>query len=387
MAKGGLPVVTTVAPPPSHHPTCSNAMSDPLDFSPTVNNDTLIDQLPDLIHPSNTTPSSSEYDSDWESTVDTNFDISKFENFKFLPVLALPISYHSHSSQNFNMESDCKEEVVSTDPSSSSSSPNDEIIKYLQAISSQMVVGHQDLQNQLLSTNMQLTGELQKVQEEHKKFKQEIHAEMISSSSLPYIPGPSMPTVTTTIPSSVTQSTSMGGKSSGSNSTEFQTQMLSVLNDTFAKLSSVISDTSTILQDTKTAISDSKSSDVKTEWAKFAGEPKKFRQWYLSVMAQLSIAPWNTLYDSDTNSVVTTTSNTILNGKLYAKVIGALEGSALQHMLARKHLKNAIRQFILLLVTNFSHFKTAFAFVLFRTNRKLTTGRPFWFFAEILQFC
>jgi hypothetical protein len=108
MAKGGLPVVTTVAPPPSHHPTCSNAMSDPLDFSPTVNNDTLIDQLPDLIHPSNTTPSSSEYDSDWESTVDTNFDISKFENFKSLPVLALPISYHSHSSQNFNMESDCK---------------------------------------------------------------------------------------------------------------------------------------------------------------------------------------------------------------------------------------------------------------------------------------
>jgi len=108
MAKGGLPVVTTVAPPPSHHPTCSNAMSDPLDFSPTVNNDTLIDQLPDLIHPSNITLSSSEHDSDWESTVDTNFDISKFENFKSLPVLALPISYHSHSSQNFNMESDCK---------------------------------------------------------------------------------------------------------------------------------------------------------------------------------------------------------------------------------------------------------------------------------------
>jgi phospholipase/lecithinase/hemolysin len=123
------------------------------------------------------------------------------------------------------------------------------------------------------------------------------------------------------------------------------------------------------------------------EWIKFSGDPKKFCQWYLFIMAQLPIAPWHSLYDSSTNLVVTTTVNSGLNGKLYAKMIGALEGSALQHMLARKHLKNAIRQFILLLVTNFSHFKTAFAFVLFRTNRKLTTGRPFWFFAEILQFC
>ena len=55
-------------------------------------------------------------------------------------------------------------------------------------------------------------------------------------------------------------------------------------------------------------------------------------------MAQLSIAPWQSLYDSSTNSVVTTTVNSAPNGKLYAKVIGALEGSALQHMLARKHL-------------------------------------------------
>jgi len=56
-------------------------------------------------------------------------------------------------------------------------------------------------------------------------------------------------------------------------------------------------------------------------------------------MAQLSIAPWQPLYDPTTNSVVTATGNSALNGKLYAKVIGALEGSALQHMLARKHLR------------------------------------------------
>jgi hypothetical protein len=35
---------------------------------------------------------------------------------------------------------------------------------------------------------------------------------------------------------------------------------------------------------------------------------------------------------------ISSVGNTALNGKLYAKVIGAVEGSALQHMLARKHL-------------------------------------------------
>jgi hypothetical protein len=90
-----------------------------------------------------------------------------------------------------------------------------------------------------------------------------------------------------------------------------------------------------------TVITDSsvKSSDTKSDWIKFAGDPQKFRSWYLAVMAQISIAPWQELYDSSMNSVVKNTTNTALNGKLYAKVIAALEGSALQHMLARKHLR------------------------------------------------
>ena len=37
--------------------------------------------------------------------------------------------------------------------------------------------------------------------------------------------------------------------------------------------------------------------------------------------------------------MVKTTSNVVLNGKLYAKVVGALEGNALQHVLNRKHLR------------------------------------------------
>jgi hypothetical protein len=237
------------------------------------------------------------------------------------------------------MESDCKEEGISTVPGSSSSSSNDEILKILTAISSQMVVGHQDLQNQLISNNHQLKEELQHVKEENEKFRQEICAEISTSSSVPPMPTPTVPPVVSTPVPLITMGPSSGSMSQVTNSADFQNQMLAVLNDTFSKLSSVISDTSTILQDTKTAISESKSSETKSEWVKFSGDPKKFRQWYLSVMAQLSIAPWQSLYDSSTNSVVTTTVNSALNGKLYAKVIGALEGSALQHMLARKHLR------------------------------------------------
>lgn len=110
---------------------------------------------------------------------------------------------------------------------------------------------------------------------------------------------------------------------------DFQSQMLAVLNDTFSKLSSVISDTSTVIQDTKQALTESKMSDSKMDWIKFSGNHKKFRSWYLVIMAQLSIAPWKDLYDPITNSVVKATTNVTLNGKLYAKVIGALKGSAL----------------------------------------------------------
>ncbi len=69
------------------------------------------------------------------------------------------------------MKADCKEEPRV--PSTSSSS-NDEILKILTAISSQMVVGHQDLQSQLISSNQSLTAELQRVREENEKFKLEI---------------------------------------------------------------------------------------------------------------------------------------------------------------------------------------------------------------------
>jgi len=228
------------------------------------------------------------------------------------------------------MESDCKDKEPTPVLNSSMASSIDEILKILTVISSQMVVGHQDLLSQLVRNNLHLQEELQRVREDNERFKQEICAEITSSTSPPTVVlPPVIPTVSTNVPVTTSVS-SMGGSTAVSNPADIQTQMLAVLNDTFSKLSSVISDTSSILQDTKSAISESKSSEAKTEWMKFSGDPKKFRQWYLSIMAPLSIAPWHPLYNSSTNSVVTTTANATLNGKLYAKVIGALEGTILR---------------------------------------------------------
>jgi hypothetical protein len=50
-------------------------------------------------------------------------------------------------------------------------------------------------------------------------------------------------------------------------------------------------------------------------------------------MAQLSLPPWNSLYDPITNNIVQTTSNTQLDGKLYAKLLVCLEGQAMKNMI------------------------------------------------------
>ena len=235
------------------------------------------------------------------------------------------------------MESDYQDNKVPIEPTTSSTS-NDDIIKLLTAISSRMVTGHQELQSQLIRNDLKLESELQRVREENMQLCQDLRQEFRSSmSQVPVIStSPSVIPESTTTTHMIQNSTNISPTSTST--PDFQAQMLAVLNDTFSKLSSVISNTSTVLQDAKQVLHDNKSSDSKLDWIKFLGDHKKFRSWYLAIMAQLSIAPWKDLYDPITNSVVKTTANTNLNGKLYAKVIGALEGPALQHMLSRSHL-------------------------------------------------
>jgi len=100
-------------------------------------------------------------------------------------------------------------------------------------------------------------------------------------------------------------------------------QMLQMLNDTFSKLLVVL---------------DTKSTEPKSEWPKFQGDVKKFRGWYLAIVAQICFPPWKEFYDSLMNKIVLTTMNITLNEKLYAKVLTCLESQVLQNMVSRKHL-------------------------------------------------
>jgi hypothetical protein len=135
----------------------------------------------------------------------------------------------------------------------------------------------------------------------------------VLNSSLP-VSAPTMTTVPVT----------MSGPTVSLSNDVFQAQMFQLLNDTFSKLS--------------TALTDSKH-DGKSEWPKFSGDILKFKEWYLAIMAQLSLPPWNILYDSVKNDIVQSTSNSQLNGKLYAKLLVCLEGQAMKNMISRKHLR------------------------------------------------
>jgi hypothetical protein len=55
-------------------------------------------------------------------------------------------------------------------------------------------------------------------------------------------------------------------------------------------------------------------------------------------MSQISLSPWKELYDNTKNDVVSSTTNTLLNEKLYAKLLISLEGQVLQDVVTRSHL-------------------------------------------------
>jgi len=197
--------------------------------------------------------------------------------------------------------------------------------------------------DQIKTATQQISTDFKKATEENADFKKEIREELddmrkvladqqhllnISSSSaqvnLPS-PTPVVSVSTPTVPStpvgpvsSVPQTSSVCGSGQ-----DLQAQMMLMLTDSFTKLSSALLD----------------KPDVKSDWPKFAGDSKKFRSWYLAIMAQISLSPWTELYDSTRNDIVQTTNNAALNGKLYSKLLLALEGSALQSAVSKKYLR------------------------------------------------
>lgn len=275
-----------------------------------------------------------------------NLEFSKFQTSSTTSMqYATSVCHNLTSVSHQTMESDCKDLLSGQLKNEDTSATSHEILNMLGAISSQMMISHQDLKQQ----NSILSSELQKVIADAEHFKQEMRDELLrlqqsSVTSTPVISsvqsGPVLSSsgavVSPTAGSTqgvVGQPSFVSSIPSGTMSpVDFQTQMLALLNNTFSQ-------STTVINDTKTAIGEAKTSDSKSDWPKFSGDTKKFRHWYLGIMSQISISPWKDMYDADRNNVVQTTTNSVLNGKLYAKVIAALEGQPFQHMVARPHLR------------------------------------------------
>ncbi len=229
-----------------------------------------------------------------------NFEISNFqESSNFSEKSTADLSHNSSLFQNRNMESDCEEQPSPPMNHEDSSATNQEILKMPGAISSQMMIGHQDLQHQ----NSMLTAELQKVVADTNMFKQEMRNELLhlqqSSNTLSSVPVISSLTPTPVISSpgalnsstvvstqaSSTNTQALSSQLAGSNSSvNFQMQMLTLLNNMFTQLT-------TVINETKTVIGEAKTSDSNSDWPKFSGDTKKFRHWYLGIMSQISISP------------------------------------------------------------------------------------------------
>jgi len=187
--------------------------------------------------------------------------------------------------------------------------------------------------HQVVETNNDFKKEVRQELNEMKKFlneqkrvlKIDKYQEVTQPDSIPSSSFPVSSTPVLGVPvqthASITSASSV--QSGSSSSSDMQAQMMLLLTESFTKLSSALQD----------------KSDTKSDWPKFAGDGKKFRSWYLAVMAQLSLPPWLELYDSTKNDIVDSTGNVSLNGKLYSKLLLSLEGSALQSIVAKKHLR------------------------------------------------
>jgi hypothetical protein len=294
---------------------------------------------------SSLTPSSSiskvlDFQTKSESTF---FEISNFSTFEN----ALSISNTATFSNNnfslatFKMESDEEEESAPVVADTHASVPIEQLFaNFTNQLASQ--INHQT--NILRSETRD--NELQ-VNQEHENFKLQVQLELqelgqllqsqhaVSSPTPPVVNN--SPTLSVVSPVSSSSSTSpalmsevsptvptLGKNQSVSTTNDVHSQMMLMMAKLFSKLSTVLAETK---------------HESKAEWPKFSGETKKFRDWYLSIMTQVSLPPWNSLYDATTNDIVSTTMNTVLNGKFYSKIILALEGKALKHAVSRKHVR------------------------------------------------
>jgi hypothetical protein len=276
----------------------------------------------------------------------SSVDNLKLRNFKISNEHASDCSSsYNFSSDNFLiMESDCKDTNSSRDAKPVLHETS-ELARLFASLLSQITIQHRDIQDQLKERDCLLNQEFrkvnndfQKVIEENEAFKENMRNELedlrqlLSRQSVSSVSSTPIPDHTSSVPPVPSPQAPMPSASSTSvlsipsntpSAPDVQAQMMLMLTESFSKLSNVLVD----------------KPESKNEWPKYSGDPKKFRAWYLSIMAQMSLSPWKELYDNVSNTIVPSTSNTLLNEKLYAKLITCLEGQALHDIVSRAHLR------------------------------------------------
>jgi hypothetical protein len=189
--------------------------------------------------------------------------ISKFRIFKREPFFLSRLSstsssfltHHNLESVNLSiMKLDCGDPVSVLDTSPGMSN-QDDIVKLLTAISSQMMQNYQDIQERLNNTELRLSQEINRLPQDHEDFKLETRSacQLITgvnpvplnnvsvgnNVSSGNIPVPTVLTESQVSPStsSVSQdsSDSAVGSMPASSPVDFQLQMMTMLTDTFSK--------------------------------------------------------------------------------------------------------------------------------------------------------
>ncbi len=276
----------------------------------------------------------------------TTFQNLEFLNFEFVfaPITTLLSTTSTSSfSHILKMEADCKDNCKDTKVSNDIAA----IAQLIYYLSTQMTHQNQSIEEKIIKNEMKLSGDFQRVVQDNENFKKNAWAELDGlrmlldcytiTSDPDRVPlrlasplqSPSglhdnlMPQVVSST-SSASTPVVISNSTTVDKNMDPQTKMMLMLTETFAKLSNTLSD---------------KKEETESEWPKFSGDQKKFRTWYMAIMSQISLPPWQDLYDPTTHDVVKTTTNTQLNAKLYAKLIVSLEGSVFQSIVSHEHLQ------------------------------------------------
>jgi hypothetical protein len=259
----------------------------------------------------------------------------EFQNLEFSNAASTPISslVPVTSSLFSNMEANCKGDL-----SDLKMSPD--MINIAQMIANLSLL----MTNQTQSLEDKLSRDFNTVIRDNKTFKNNLRAELdgirqlldrykISSDpntmpsspsshspapTLSSLPQPQVHTQGNVSPTPVAPSHSLLSVP------DPQTNLMIMLTETFSKLNTTLSE---------------KKEDIKYDWPKFSVDQRKFHAWYMAIVTQISLPPWQDLYDATMNDVRLITTNLSINAKLYAKLLICLERSAFQNIVSREHLR------------------------------------------------